>query len=482
MTIKLKSIVSSQLPDFVREDYDTFTAFVEAYYEYLDSTNQGKLIDLRDINNTVDSFIDNFKAELNIFGENSYPHIDKVLLLRKIKEFYSAKGTEASYKFLFKILFNKSVDISYPWNQVLKASDGKWKQDISIFINVTAGDINIIPGNKLTIQTDNTNVKIYAERIELVSGTIYEVFIDKHYYGSINIGDTITFDSFSGTLVSTISDYVIESKGSGFKVGDMVEANTISGSTIITALLKVVQVDSNGGIDKLSVIKYGANYSSEFFTILTHSSFTNSSRLALTKQSILQYDLPDTSYLDKYTESGYIIKPDYMDSDYSEPSYVGTLLREFLSQTSNSQDVGDYALIRFKIGALAKYQGYYISNDGFLDDIIKIQDSYYYQKYSYLLTVDEKLENYKPILKSCIHAAGVKVFGEYQIQNVYAPVIEGNLLLNQYQSSATFRTINKSIGNEFIVPSDLGGKIKVNPYDLEGYFVESYNPEQQHTF
>jgi hypothetical protein len=32
---KLSSVVSRQIPEFIREDYPTFVAFVEAYYKYL---------------------------------------------------------------------------------------------------------------------------------------------------------------------------------------------------------------------------------------------------------------------------------------------------------------------------------------------------------------------------------------------------------------------------------------------------------------
>ena len=45
---KLKDIVAYQLPEFVREEYPTFVAFVEAYYEFLDANNVD-LTQIRDI-------------------------------------------------------------------------------------------------------------------------------------------------------------------------------------------------------------------------------------------------------------------------------------------------------------------------------------------------------------------------------------------------------------------------------------------------
>ena len=93
MTIKLKSIVSKQIPEFAREDYPTFVAFIEAYYEYLDQYEKRDLTELRDVDLTLDSFVQFFKNELDIFGDN-YTYVDQRLLLRKVKQLAVAKGVE----------------------------------------------------------------------------------------------------------------------------------------------------------------------------------------------------------------------------------------------------------------------------------------------------------------------------------------------------------------------------------------------------
>jgi len=483
MSVKLKTVVSKQFPDFVSEDYPYFIQFIEAYYQYLDQYEKRNLTEVRDIDLTVDSFTQYFKKELNIFGESSYDYINNILLMRKIKQIYTAKGSEPAYKFIFNVIFGKSVDISYPWDQVLKASDGKWKQEHSIFLKVLTGDINTIPGNNININSNTTKIKVYVERITLVRDNIYEVFIDRNYYGTINLTDSVSFGTFTAQLLSTTVGYTIEKPGSGYKIGDLITAETISGSTTINSLMKVTKVDENGGIVKLSTIKFGTGYSDDFFVLLTKSSFNNTSSFSLTKNSVPQFNnLPDNSYLEKYNEFGYIINPDYSDPSYSDPSYVGILLREFYNQTLNNQSNPDFCLIRFNIGSVAKYQGYYVTNDGFLDDSIKIQDSYYYQKYSYLLTVDERLEDYSTILKSYLHTAGLKLFGEYQIQNNYILNISGNLTVEEYKSKATFNTINKNITNNFVNISGGTGRFRINPYDEGDYFEASYNPDTYHEF
>ncbi len=173
-----------------------------------------------------------------------------------------------------------------------------------------------------------------------------------------------------------------------------------------------------------------------------------------------------------------MLNPNYVTVDYNDPSYAGTVLQQFYEESVSGQGLNpDYLLIGFNIGAVAKYQGHYTSNDGFLDDDIYLQDSYRWQKFSYLITIDEKLENYKSLIKSYLHPAGTALFGEYQIQNAYNVDATAVQELGQWTSKATFTEINKSIDSEYVYPSDVGGRIKIDPYDLESYFAEDYNPD-----
>ena len=174
-----------------------------------------------------------------------------------------------------------------------------------------------------------------------------------------------------------------------------------------------------------------------------------------------------------------------MDTTITDPSYVGTVLREFYEESLSGQGAApDYLLIGFNIGAVAKYQGHYNSNDGFLDDDIFLQDSYRWQKFSYLITVDEKLEKYKALIKSYLHPAGTALFGEYQIQNTYAPGVSASLEVGEWTGKASFRTINKTIPADFAYATDLGGRIRIEPYDSEAYFAaeEYYNPPVTYRF
>jgi hypothetical protein len=482
--VKLQTAVTKQLPEFIREDYATFTAFIKAYYEYLESVDARNIEDLRNIDKTVYEYLVYINNEIGYLNapDLSIVNIDPRLFLRKSKQAFIAKGTEDSYRFLFRLFFNKSIDIKYPWDEVLKTSDGKWRQDTSLFVQVTSGDVLSIVGDKVTVLGTNTRLKVYIDRVAHIRDDIYELFIDKSFYGQILLGDTVNFNGFSGVIIPTTVKYKIEFAGAGYKIGDIITNDIAVGSTIVKQILKVTKVNSTGGILGVNTVKFGCGYSSDFFiTALKNTAPNINSRISINVNDINKYSAKDTSKLDTYNETGIIINNNVFQANYTNPFYAGTLLNGFNNETSNLIDMSTVAIIKCLIGPVGKYEGYYISSDGFLDDAIKIQDSKFYQKYAYTLVVDERLVDFKTYVKSFVHAAGLALFSEYQLQNTYVPGITASVSLDEYISKATFVTKNKTANTDYVIPMGMGGTIRKNSYDLD-YFDVTYNPNTYSTF
>lgn len=59
----------------------------------------------------------------------------------------------------------------------------------------------------------------------------------------------------------------------------------------------------------------------------------------------------------------------------------------------------------------------YLTNDGFLNDTKYLQDSYYYQSFSYVIKTGQGLEVWKDYVKKVLHPAGFRFFGEILIQS-----------------------------------------------------------------
>ena len=57
---------------------------------------------------------------------------DKRLLAKHINNIYLAKGSMASYDFLFRVLYNEDIEVSYPRDNMIKSSDSKWTESTVI--------------------------------------------------------------------------------------------------------------------------------------------------------------------------------------------------------------------------------------------------------------------------------------------------------------------------------------------------------------
>jgi hypothetical protein len=132
--------ILNTIPEHIVSNYPLFTDFIKAYYEYLEQTGNpsdiiNNLSKYASIDGTLDSFLEYFKLQYM----NNIPKdimCDERLLLKHIKELYNSKGSEASYRLLFRALYNKEISFYTPGDSVLRPSDSKWKQDYSICVKI----------------------------------------------------------------------------------------------------------------------------------------------------------------------------------------------------------------------------------------------------------------------------------------------------------------------------------------------------------
>lgn len=61
--------------------------------------------------------------------------------------------------------------------------------------------------------------------------------------------------------------------------------------------------------------------------------------------------------------------------------------------------------------------GYWKDNRGFLSDINYLQDSDYYQAYSYELIASRMLSSYQQLVEDFVHPCGMKLFGKYSLKD-----------------------------------------------------------------
>jgi hypothetical protein len=431
---RLSTLVPSQLPEFIRADYTTFVAFLEAYYEYLeqDSYAQELIQNSRqygDVDLTVESFIDYFvKQYIDVLPKTISSN--KKLLIKNIKDLYNTKGSKKSYDLLFRLLFNKKVDIFYPSTQILKASDGKWKQRTSFFMEILSGDPTILINNTALIRTSNSLYPIVIESVNAVSSSVGIVENVREFYFTndrnlpLDVGNEIEYENFKGRIVSIPNKITVINPGSGFKVGDILPLTSGIGSG---ARVKVTRITSGGGIRNAQFISYGYGYETSFYNFFT-------SREGIPTESAFEFDEPggaitiNESILG-FSDYGFITKPSYSENYFAQ-DYEGEVLRSFYTNTSlnssTEETLGSISIsvgtptdaaLYIELGGLAKYPGYYETIDGFLSDEIFLENEEYYQTFSYVIKIDERLEEYRKAVLDLLHPAGTKLIGELTLTN-----------------------------------------------------------------
>ena len=182
---KTSLLIPQQLPAFIRDDpsYSTFTSFLEAYYEWMEQTNNvidrsKNILNYTDIDNTTAEFINYFTQEyLSYFPQEILAN--KVEVIKIAKQLYESKGTTASYKFLFRILFNSDVSFFFTKEAVLKSSSGIWYVAKNLNVNTTDQNwllINNLPLGSLRVFGETTKSFATIENV-IFTGTKMQVYI-----------------------------------------------------------------------------------------------------------------------------------------------------------------------------------------------------------------------------------------------------------------------------------------------------------------
>ena len=76
-----------------------------------------------------------------------------------------------------------------------------------------------------------------------------------------------------------------------------------------------------------------------------------------------------------------------------------------------------------RMDAVRYYEGFYKGADGQLSSQKKIQDSKYYQDFSYVIQSDTSIDRYKDLVLNTIHPGGMELFGEVIIRSLLNAVM-----------------------------------------------------------
>ena len=287
----IKDVVGDQLPGFVSAEYPMFQKFLEAYYEWMSlptqvDDNTRNILKYQDVDSSVDMYLSELEKEfLNQVPKDI--EIDKSTLIKNIRSFYTSKGTEKSYEFLFNILFNENVEFYYPKNDILRASDGKWTTNISIRLtNPSNYNVFDLVGQKITQdylyvdpETNQGEIRVYATAVvqRIIQFFLGDTLITEAYISNYESVDNRDFsvstvdeeqvvyikDELNNIINFPIQPMAIDvnviNSGSGYSANQIVPIQTASGDTGTGAIATVASV-FNGQVEGLNITAPGSGY------------------------------------------------------------------------------------------------------------------------------------------------------------------------------------------------------------------------------
>lgn len=409
---KLPTKASNQLPEFFQEDFPTFQKFIDLYYQYQQNSRSGYLgiESIKDIDEIGRKYLEAFYG---MYGQNipEFPYISMADFIRNAKRFYVSRGSEESFKFLFRVMFGLEIDFKYPKENILRSSSGKWNQKVSLYLKVLSGEMDdYIVGRRLKIKgADGSTTTLIVNSVEHVVDDIWEIEVDKFVQQVVSIGDRVFAKQNAKTLAyslicevtSTLNSFAIIDGGSDFKIGEIFEVSTPVGNISI----RIAAVEPiKGSIKRIEFLSFAKN----------------------------EYNL----------------------------NYDVTL---------------EDASIQFKSTSINRYAGYYENTDGFLSNNNKLHDNYFYQIFSYVIKSKVSRDLYEDLTLKILHPSGLIMFSEYEqgsdyditieFQTTAKPIIDVVDFINTYDTFSRNFIANRTINDNISITENVSKKIIKNITD-----------------
>jgi hypothetical protein len=484
--------IENEIPQFIRMEYPNFVAFIKAYYEWMEKQGApyhfiANALNYSDVDRTSLQLLDEFgKNFLNPLPNIIYNQNNIATLVKNIEQYYSARGSEKAFQFLFRLFQyqgdkDHDLEFYYPSYDMLRVSDGKWINEKSIKIidppdNVMSWEAGQVTGQESGAIAIIDEVKVYesSSGVKIAELSLIEFNVihtpEKFICGEtieiitkeLNVYKAVTENVLSGIKITNsgkfyIPDQRVQVINNGIGedarvVIDTINKGSVSGFTIIDgginyelndkvytdntgfgygAYGKVTEVDSNGSITKIKMIFGGHDYqycqsvlvdsvNGEHAVIMMDSDDIGSITNVEIRDFGINYISSETTLLFNTTMRIYNDERDWFVGEEIIGETSGAIgIIEYYNKKSGvmsirvksgtfgvgekiiGQRYGGTAIIYetstatgvVEDGCLCKYKGRYLNMDGHISSLKYIQDSYFYQMFSYMLkTTRDKSE------------------------------------------------------------------------------------------
>ncbi len=273
--IKTSDIITIQIPEVFQDEGPNLVAFMQAYYEWLDASEYGndvELLELRDVDETVDDFLQYFKETyLTNFPTLSPENIR--LFVKNIGSFYNARGTEESFKLLFRMLYGLESKVFTPGQNILIASDGKWHKPL--YLETTLNFDSSLYINK-TVTGSQSGSTATVENItrKNVNGGFYSVVYISNVRGWFIAGERISYNgdlTDAPVVLGSLNEIDVIEGGQDNQIGDVFDVQSDVGRY---GKARVTNTENGTGRVDFNLVNGGAGYTVNASSIISDKFFT----------------------------------------------------------------------------------------------------------------------------------------------------------------------------------------------------------------
>lgn len=455
-SISTKHVIEKQLPSHVRESNPVLNKFLEYYYEF---QRESKIPDIiqevkkyNDIDETDEKFLTDFFEEFKLLPVDIVSN--KRLVAKHIYDLYKSKGSETSLRLLFKIVYGEEIDIQYPSKDILRSSDGVWIQNNVVSLSKIEGEVKIT-SNRIVFETTKGVCDFDIQSFEYSDDEIIRVTFNpnKKYYVDDNQLVKIYSDNvldFIGELVVMPSSIDIVNGGEFWQAGQLI---VLPGD--IDTICQISRVSDRGSIKKVDIIQYGSYpdyerlYSISPFMYAPIADYNEiyqeqiaeypsvfkqsvnvfdrnyiSEKITIDRNSVIEFDqtytpptnLPNINIslnLENERNSPYVFTGYVLNNygvDYQKVNRVRYSEAIINDGITLDQWLTSKARLRVRSDFYAKTAGFYLDNRGQLSaSNIRLQDNFFYQLFSYVVTTSRVLSNIRNVI-GLVHPSGFKYF------------------------------------------------------------------------
>ena len=271
-------------------------------------------------------------------------------------------------------------------------------------------------GDELIFDNTNTNGAGAAGFISIVNGGI---ILEDGSNDRISLEEATTQeDTYSGNKfvqefgsgVGDITDVYLYNGGTGYTKLPTITISSTGNNAILKSYTNTI-----GSVLDLKILEYGKGYENSptppTLNLYKNLILTSTSGIFIEGETVTTNTAVTAIVVNYNQNTGLLVLKNNSGSITQNSTISGNS-----SGATGTISKSNSATATLNIGAIADTEGVYINEDGFVsENTIRIQDSLYYQDFSYVIKVGRSITEWRDTFKKTMHTSGFYLTGQVNI-------------------------------------------------------------------